>query len=486
MNVSASRLDPNYFAGVNSIQRLSYINMFSDNAAERGHRDPRTQPLNNAPLANRAGLNSGGSTVTSAMVTDGWNWSKNDLDTQMFAMQNYFLNGRLVGLFGWRKDGLKSYRSTLVRDSVTQQGTGFVRDTNPAVDTSGNTFTRGLVGHVTPWLSLYVNEADNFQVQGATQVFGNVSRVSGAVDDRSALGNKKGEGRDAGLKFNLFKGKLYASLGWYKVADANRFTNVDGNFVNGNGLVEAIWNTINNDVPLYDVVGGDTQATVSKGYELEIVANPTRQLRLSVNVKNAETKVSNLFPHMTAYIAEHRDTWLSPNNANRIVGSGYGSASGLTVAQVVQNTDLLLRTVKAPEGRSPVMDRKIMGNMFAKYSFNSGFLKNFAVGSGANYRGRAVLAYRIQTDQQAAYTPAYTDFNALVQYSGRFWSDKIRYTLQLNVDNLTDNQDPQAVNGGQAVPGNAAQSILPSMDGVVPFYILPEPRRFSLSATFTF
>lgn len=34
--------------------------------------------------------------------------------------------------------------------------------------------------------------------------------------------------------------------------------------------------------------------------------------------------------------------------------------------------------------------------------------------------------------------------------------------------------------------GNAAQAILPTVDGVVPFYILPEPRRFSLAATFTF
>ena len=485
VNVSPNRLDANYFSGLNSIQRLSYVDMFSSNPVERGHRDPRTQPLNNVPIANRVGLNSGNATVTSGIVTDTWTWNKNVLGTRMFAMQNYLLNGRLVGLFGWRHDDLKSYRSTLVRDPATQMGTGFIRDGAPAVDVSGKTFTRGIVGHVTKWLSLYANEADNFQVQGASQVYGHVERTSGAVDDRAAIGNKKGEGRDAGLKFTLFGGRLYASLGWYKVADANRFTNVDGNFVNTNGLVEAIWTTINDNTPLYDVLGGDTQATVSEGYELELVANPTKQLRLALNVKNAETEVSDLFPNMTQYIARHRETWLSPANAGKIVGAGFGSSSGLTVAQVVANTDLLLATVKAPEGRSPVMDRKVTGNLFAKYSFDSGFLKNFAVGAGANYRGPAVLAYRIQTDQQAAYTPAYTDFNALLQYSGRF-RDRIRYTIQLNVDNLTDNQDPQAVNGGQPVPGNASQALLPTVDGVVPFYILPEPRRWSLSATFTF
>jgi hypothetical protein len=404
----------------------------------------------------------------------------------MFAMQNYFLKDRLVGLFGWRHDDLKSYRSMLVRDPVTEEGTGFIRDTTPAVDVSGRTFTRGLVGHVTNWLSLYVNEADNFQVQGASQVIGNIPRTSGAADPRPAIGNKKGEGRDAGIKLTLLGGKLYASLGWYKVADSNRFSNVDGNFVNTNGRIEAIWTTINNDVPLYDVVGGDTQAMVSEGYELELVANPTRQLRVALNLKNAETEVSNLFPHLTSYFATHREEWLSPANANRVVGSGFGNSSGLTVAEVVGNAELLLRTVKAPEGRSPVMDRRITGNVFAKYSFDSGFLKNFAIGGGANYRSKAVLAYRIQTDQQAAYTPAYTDFNALLQYSGRFWSDKIRYTLQLNVDNLTDNQDPQAVSGGQPVPGNAAHALLPTVDGVVPFFTLPLPRRFSLSATFVF
>ncbi|HUR59917.1 MAG TPA: TonB-dependent receptor plug domain-containing protein [Opitutaceae bacterium] len=485
-NISPSRLNANYFAGANLIQRLSYVDMFSDNRAERGARDPRLQPLNNATIANRSGLNAGGGTVTNAMVRDTWTWNKNILGTRMFAMQNYFLNGRLVGLFGWRHDDLKSYRSTQVRNSVTSEGTGFIRDPAPAVDVSGRTFTRGLVGHVTPWLSLYVNEADNFQVQGATQVFGNVARTSGAVDSRPAIGNKKGEGRDAGVKFNLFNGKLYASLGWYRVADANRFTNVDGNFVNNNGLVEAIWTAINNDTPLYDVMGNDTQATVSQGYELEIVANPTKQLRFSLNLKNADTKVSDLFPAITSYMAEHRDTWLAPANANKIVGTGFGSATGKTVAQVVAETDLLLRTVKAPEGRAPVMDRKITGNLFAKYSFTSGFLKNFAIGGGVNYRDKALLAYRIQTDQAAAYTPAYTDYNALLQYGGRLWREKLRYTLQLNVDNLTDNQKPQAVNGGQAVPGNASQAILPTMDGVVPFFILPEPRRFSVSATFTF
>jgi iron complex outermembrane receptor protein len=485
-NISARRLNLNYFAGANLIQRLSYVDMFSPNRAERGARDPRQQPLTDVAIANRAGLNAGGGTVTNAIVHDTWTWNKNVLGTRMFAMQNYFLDGRIVGLFGWRHDDLKSYRSTQLRNSVTQEGTGFIRDSEPSVDTSGHTFTRGLVGHVTKWLSLYVNEADNFQVQGATQVFGNVSRASGAVDTRPAIGNKKGEGRDAGVKLNLFGGKLSASLGWYRVADANRFTNVDGNFVNNNGLVEAIWTTINNDVPLYDVQGNDTQATVSKGYEFELVANPTKQLRLAINVKNADTKVSDLFPAITAYIAENRATWLSPQNANRIIGTGFGSATGQTVAQAVASTELLLRTVKAPEGRAPVMDRKITGNMFAKYSFTSGWLKNVAVGAGVNYRDKALLAYRIQTDQQAVYTPAYTDYNALVQYSGRLWREKMRYTLQLNIDNLTDNQGPQAVNGGQPVPGNASQSILPTIDGVVPFYILPEPRRYSLSATFTF
>ena len=147
---------------------------------------------------------------------------------------------------------------------------------------------------------------------------------------------------------------------------------------------------------------------------------------------------------------------------------------------------MLLRTIKGPEGKSPVMDRRVTGNLFARYTFASGSLKNVGLGVGANYRGKAVLAYRIQTDGQAAYTPGYADFNGLLQYSGRFWQEKVRYTLQLNVDNLTDNRKPQAVNGGQPVPGNATQAQLPTVDGVVPLYFLPEPRRFSLSATFSF
>jgi outer membrane receptor protein involved in Fe transport len=73
--------------------------------------------------------------------------------------------------------------------------------------------------------------------------------------------------------------------------------------------------------------------------------------------------------------------------------------------------------------------------------------------------------------------------NALVTYRKKLTS-KLNLRLQLNIQNLLDDLEPQAVSGGQ--PANLATNTLPLIDGVAYNIQLPEPRRYAVSASFEF
>jgi iron complex outermembrane recepter protein len=472
-NVHANRIHPSYLNGQNTIARISYLNPFSSNIALRGARDPSLHPINDVAIAGNSNSAAAvaGRRVTSAMVNTNHRKDRTEMDTRMFVMQNYFWDGRLVGLFGWRHDELKAFASDPVIAAVTEERTGSIRRTSPDREGAGNTATRGGVFHVLPnRLSVYVNESDNFTQQPVNRVFGH-------IDTSPFVGNRTGEGRDAGLKLQLFQGRVFASGGWYKTADSNQYTSVDGNF---RSRVNSIWNAINlvnPSIPITEVSGGDTMSLVSEGYELEITANPTRQLRLAFNVKNAKTETSNLLRNVGAYVDANRALWRQYQSAE--------ATAVLTVGEQIDFVDALLNVQRAPEGRAPFQDRRTTANFTGNYSFDTGRLKGFALGGGLQHRGKALIGYRTFTDGGAVYAPAFTMVNSWASYRGRI-SNKVGYRIQLNVDNLLNFLDPQPVASGQPDPANTSLRMPELTNGVSYIFTLPLPRRYSLSATFTF
>jgi hypothetical protein len=383
----------------------------------------------------------------------------------MFAMQNFLLSDRIVTTFGWRKDELKVFSSTLTRNADNTVS-GFIRGSSPDRVVPGDTFTRGVVGHVLPWLSLYYNESDNFTSQDAAQLFG--------INGRAPIvGNRTGEGKDAGVKLRLFGDKLHANIGWYRTADANQVSFINGVFTT---WVEGIWDALGQSI---DMEGRDTRSLQSKGYELELTANPTRRLRFSLSAKKAETTVNSLLPTVAAYIAEHKAEWL--RNASAPVATTRFSGTKPTIGETVAALDQQLLIERAPEGRAPFQDREVTASFFGTYRFDSGRLNGLMLGGGAQYRGPALITYRVATDGQPVYTDAYTQASAMIGYSMKL-SRKVDLRVQLNVDNLFDFQDPQPVQGGQPV----GPTVLPLKDGVAYTVSLPVPRRYAVTMTLGF
>lgn len=463
VNVSPNRVNADQLNSNNTIVRVSYVDFFSPDRQSRGARDPLRDPIRSQNLANNVGR-----TVEAGYVNNNWVWQKTELETRMFAMQNFLANERIVTTFGWRKDELTVFTSDVVRagGNAQQPATGFVRRGQADRVIPGDTFTRGIVGHVTNWASLYYNESDNFTSQEAVQLFG----VSGQAP---IVGNRSGTGKDAGVKFRLFGDKLHATLGWYRTADENQVSFINGVFPT---WVEGVWSALGQSV---DIEGRDTRSLQSEGYEFELTANPTRRLRFSINVKKAETTVDKLLPNVSAYVAANAATWRQ--NASAPTDPVRFGGIRPTVGEAVSQLEDQIRIEKAPEGQAPYQDREVTGSIFGTYRFDGGPLNGLTFGGGAQYRGPALIAYRVATDGRPVYTDAYTQANAMIAY-GMKLGRKVDWRIQFNVDNLFNFTDPQPVQGGQ--PTGA--TTLPLRDGVAYTVSLPIPRRYSVTMSLGF
>ncbi len=470
VNSHSTRAQASYFHNDNRIFWGNYYDPFAANEVDRGLGDPFAALASAGvrPMANQPGA-----MVQPSLENRIWEWSRNETQTSMFAMQNYFWDDRIVGLFGWRTDEEDLYNSTPAAEPGTAAVRGFQRS-GLLRSVKGDTFTRGVVFHVLPnRLSLYYNRANNFQDNGADEVIGPIGNLT-------SIGNRSGEGTDAGVKFWLFDGKIGASLGWYETADANQNVAMDGNFFVWS---EAIWNAMGQTV---DLGGRDTRSLQSEGYEFELTANPTPQITLTFNYKNAETVSSRLFPWGKKYLADNRATWLAADQSTPIEQPGV--PAGSTVGSLIQALDDLMVVLTAPEGRSPFQDRETTANFFGRYSFNNdGPLKGLAFGAGVQYRGRSLIAYRTVTDEQPVYAPDYFLGNAMISYHRKL-NDRFRLKLQLNIDNLFDLQDPQPVAGAE--PSGAVRQTFEDRgllrDGVAYTIYLPVPRTYRLTATLSF
>lgn len=189
-------------------------------------------------------------------------------------------------------------------------------------------------------------------------------------DNKVSLGVKSFKPEQAnqwefGIKANLFTDKLFATFSVYDIKVANRVY----------------------DTPTSAVQGGKTG---SKGFDLDINANPIPGLNLIAGVSHSKIQVLK------------GNTGI-PNDFYNEVG-------------------------RSPGGQGP----QDMANLWATYKFQYGKLKDFGLGLGGNYAGE----YKVIDNSLTGnfYLPSYTLLNASVFYN----SEKYRFTLNMN--NLTNEE----------------------------------------------
>lgn len=477
-NVHPQRPSPNHFR--DTIRRVSHIDPFSPNLAERGLPDPFIHPIGPTPLY---GLPD--EFYQSGFVRDNWSRSRNQIDSIAAATHSTFFDGRLVTTAGVRRDRIRIWNHTRVRDTQTGETTGLTAPESTAIDQSGNTHTLGAVLHVpgTHWLSVFANTSTNFRDQSGAK------RLEDE-DLQEEIGPLEGEGVDYGVKLDLLDGRVNATLTRFQVDLEKQASGHQSDVFN---YLNAIWTTILNNGPVtvvtdqndpngHHVGGTDTRSQRAEGWEFELTANPTRNWRVSFNLSKADNAVSELGGALSAYVEKHRAEWQQHANLaydiTRAPGNLTNAGGTNTVGALITGLDSWLAFVKSQEGQIETNIRPWNANLFSAYRFDDGALKGLTLGGGANYRGDAILGVRpgsLADPSVEVYEGGeFITYHALVGYEFELGDVGVR--LQLNVDNLLNNTDKQVL----------ASSWNPTLGGLQTYHYFLNPRSYRLSATFSF
>ncbi len=437
----------------NQLRRRTYLDFSSGNPDLRGMHDPRRFPVNNV------------NGVTSALVRTR-DATTNDLtrtDSQMIATQSRFLRDHLVVTVGARRDKQAVWGSTADLDANGDLNNDRdpVSRTFPkrrrlatAARTQGHTATFGAVYNVTRHLGVFYNQANNFVPQSDRDIFNNL------------LGNRRGEGKDMGIRLSLLDNRISGSISRYQTAQVNQSVGRDNAYINA---MNAIWQAIGRVDRFADTASRDSQDTDGRGWEYDFTANPTPNWRLSLNFAQTKQITTNIQPRNLAYVEANRAEW--SRNTTLVVPTGFGLPANATIATALSTIDALYAGFKQSEGQTRRQLRQDTGNFFTSYTIRSDSrLNGLTLGGGVQYRGDAVVGYDTTRNNAPLFGGAYTAVNAMTAYNLRLAS-KYRVRLQLNVDNLLNDDKLQVIDADQIRAYR---------------YVFPTPRRWSITSTLTF
>ena len=433
-------------SGNNSIVRRTYLDFSSSNLDVRGLHDIRNHPL------------TGQNGVTSGWVRTG-DSARDELtrlDSTMAAVQSSFWSERVWLTGGIRTDKQRAWGSgNADRDPITREWGLRRRDADYNFN-KGSTRTYGGVFHATRWLSFYYNNSNNFIPNSARS-----DLIGGDV-----IGNRRGEGQDAGIKLRLFHNRISANIGWYETTDQNRQTGIDNSWTNH---VNAIWRSLGkpeNEINVY----GDSQDLSGDGYEFELTANLTPQWRTTLNWNITHQITDNISPRTVAYMAAHRAEWEAQGNT--VLDRTGTTLTAPTVAVALQNAQFIIDNLQAGNGNIRRGLRENSGNVFTNYNFaRDSRLRGFGIGAGANYRGDAVLGYDSSQNNKPIYGSAHVLVNAMLRHSRKITARKLDWRIQLNVDNLLGEDELLVTDADQTRPYR---------------FVYLTPRRWSISNTISF
>jgi outer membrane receptor protein involved in Fe transport len=201
----------------------------------------------------------------------------------------------------------------------------------------------------------------------------------------------------------------------------------------------------------------------TEGYEAEFVANPTPNLTLRASYAYTERRRGNHYKEIHGYFDVKIPEWraAAANDpalltiVNREIATIESELDGQTTRQT------------APFGTRPHK-----ANLTGRYRFSQGWLKASFIGGSVRYQSKNFLQTDIATGRDFwGNESIFVD--AFAGYRGRLGANKLAYTVQLNVTNVT--------NSYLAGVGRYNSTF----DGMVRAYLNP-PRTYRLTTTFEF
>jgi hypothetical protein len=467
---------------------------------------------------------------------------KSESLSKVIILNSRLLSDNLISTLGWRKDKFEAYDSgapNRTADNVT-----LTDDANwplkQTISTEVSTFNYGLVAHAPKFVtdrlpagmtvSLTYNKSDN--KSPANPVVG--------VDGKP-IEAPTGSTKEFGGRVGFFDGKFELRVVNYETKAANAvnpnlrgpqnniqrhvnqtYLNIAQNFNNriysdpqpqdtsapktpGAIAAQKAWNDFwatpygKNflDTFLYKDVGLPTQTKddrvdsvvstsdiVSKGWDYELIYNPTKNWRISANAAKSAAIRSNTGAALNEF-ADKIDVLMQSaagdlpqsNNSTTPIRDGFAQ-------EVVDiKKEILLDGSPSPE------ERKWRFNIVTNYTFSQGMLKNLRIGGAIRWQDKIAIGYPIINVPKGVvtYNPlpdvknpyfgsAETNYDAWIGYSRKLKMSKLKnglhWSVQLNVRNIGV--------GRELIPV-AAQP-----DGSIAAYRTAEPMTWTLSNKFDF
>jgi len=498
-------------------------------------------------------------------------------------LQSSFFEGKLIGTFGLREDKVYDRNAPLATLTSDLRAYDFAASnqwlptwreakgkTNsvsivarPFRDAKfvASAFNRG--GAISKFLyeavnslSLTSNVSDNFIAQGpAYDLF------------LKQLPNQTGKSKDMGFWMTVFDGKLSIHYNHFDTRQLNlrngdittmaqRVLRYDGfvatdawnlrtqttAWLNGLGtggsatneqIAAAIKMPIAQYNGLQSIVANGTYAAVmdaeSKGDELELNFNPTKNWTVSASATKTEAINTAVGSAVDDYIAQRMPVWTTledPRFTNttqtingvttaiaantlpvgatghllwwNIMGTPFSTVAGYNstnsaATNYAANVDAPMSVFRSMIGRPRPQMRKYTTKFNTRYNLagisNNSILKAMSVGGSLRWMDKGAIGYYglgydpskdltlaankiLKLDpNRPIYSPAEAYVDLFTNYRTKMFNDKIRATFQLNVKNVTEN-------GGRLVATSAF------FDGRASTYRIVDPRQFVLSVAF--
>ncbi|MBC7369049.1 MAG: hypothetical protein H7343_19940 [Undibacterium sp.] len=456
-------------------------------------------------------------------------YSDRNTSAYMAVSQLYLLKDRLVGTFGYRKDRLKNWVGVATRDPAGEAlapTTGVWIPVDPSraksYAFSGQTRTAGAVLHATAWFSVFYNQSSSLSTPGTNYVTPSDPRKTTSADLQPS---PSGRTSDYGVKLSLLKNRIFVTATKFHTVSKNEFG--FSGFNKGN--VVNIWNALANSTALNDdettfarrqaeiinQVQGYTQDSESRGLEFEVVGQIVPGWSVSANYSKNESVRSNIAREYRAYIDTHKAYWkkyadlsLTQNvNLPRpqkapgfqdwntpalIASTGDFTANTDSINEAIVDTEqAFFDNPHVFENKRFVGDPLHSINLRTRYDFRAGPVKGLSVGTGVRIRRGRVAGAR--SDYSFAPGTDYTDtwngrvidrvatvnatdqnvYDAQIAYTLPLLGKKVRWNIQLNVNNLTEQRE--------LIVNNTHPRTLAPIT-----YRYQDPRQFILTNTFSF
>lgn len=185
-----------------------------------------------------------------------------------------------------------------------------------------------------------------------------------------------------------------------------------------------------------------TADTVSKGYEFELTANPTKNWRISFNASKTEAVNSNVGgPAITDFMDYMDEQMAGLAGQMRQFNGDYSVSNSLLTTW--NNNRGQYTLLKLQEGANTSELRKWRFNVVTNYSFDHGPLKGAGVGGSYRWQDKVTIGYPVVPITatlgsfdltQPYYGPSENALDLWCSYERKL-SSKINWKIQLNVRN---------------------------------------------------